>query len=265
MLSSPACALRQAVAFLLSVSPASELGSLARGRGDGHRSAQAQCRLADATEASERPRAPAGGGTFVLSLRRFAVKGLDYDRMDAVALARGEAFPHDRSWALLFASAADGGAWDAQSPQWLHKANFLCAFTAGKLLASFATAYDDATGQLTVSRRPRSGDVALRASLGDGAGRRLVAEFFGNASGRATRLVASAGRPHQFGNTGSGVSASGDTRTVHIVNANTVAALSAAAGVALDAGRFRSAATIEPGPPTRLPRPSMHGHTRRLV
>ena len=40
--------------------------------------------------------------------------------------------------------------------------------------------------------------------------------------------------------TGSGLSASGDVRTIHLVNARTVDALAAAAGVALDPGRFRA-------------------------
>ena len=45
---------------------------------------------------------------------------------------------------------------------------------------------------------------------------------------------------HQFGNTASGVNAGdGSTRTIHIVNANTVAALSAKSGVPLHVDRFR--------------------------
>lgn len=47
-------------------------------------------------------------------------------------------------------------------------------------------------------------------------------------------------RHHQFGNTASGVKAGdGSTRTVHIVNTNTVRALSAAASVPLHVERFR--------------------------
>ena len=71
-------------------------------------------------------------------------------------------------------------------------------------------------------------------------GRAQVGAFFSNASGRAVEVVSARSRPHAFGNTGSGWKASGDTRVVHLVNVNTVAAFAAAAGVPLDAGRFRA-------------------------
>ena len=79
----------------------------------------------------------------------------------------------------------------------------------------------------------------LRERLDDPDGASRVGAFFSNASGRAVRLI-DGGALHQFGNTGSGVKASGDVRTVHIINANTVRALAAAAGVQLDPSRFRA-------------------------
>jgi uncharacterized protein YcbX len=53
-----------------------------------------------------------------------------------------------------------------------------------------------------------------------------------------TRLV-TGGEAHQFGNTRSGVRHHGDTRTVHVVNAASVAAVRRATGLDVDAAVFR--------------------------
>ena len=187
-------------------------------------------------------RADGGAETLVTALHRFAVKGLDFDSLSAVQLERGGAFPHDRQYAFNWMDAAE--QFSAAAPTWLHKANFLCAFTANKLMASFASTFDDATHTLTVSQR--GGAVAVRARLDEPAGRAVVAGFFTNLSGRAVRMVGAGGAPsprqlHQFGNTASGLKAGdGSTRTIHIVNVNTVRALSAASGAALRPERFRA-------------------------
>ena len=188
------------------------------------------------------------GGTFVTALHRFAVKGLERDSLDHVDLTAGGAFPFDRRWALMLEGAAD--RFSAATPQWLHKANFLCAFSANELMADFVTRFDDASRTFTLARRGTNAAVPLlHADLDDPRGRDQVAAYFSNVSGRAVRVVSSADHSssaahhhhHQFGNTGSGVKkGDGSTRTIHIVNANTVRAVSAAAGIALHADRFRA-------------------------
>ena len=190
------------------------------------------------------------GEMWVTALHRFAIKGLERDSFARVDLESGGAFPHDRQWALLYNDAPQ--QFEPSAPTWLHKANFLCAFTANQLMASFVSRFDDATGQLIVSRRA-DGAALLRENLEEPDGRRRVGAFFSNVSGRAVSVVSSGGgsggaggaggvsQHHQFGNTGSGIRAGdGSSRTVHIINSNTVAALSAASGVPLHADRFRA-------------------------
>ena len=180
----------------------------------------------------------------VTALHRFAVKGLERDALDQVALETGGSFPYDRRWALHFAGGAGAKGFSPATPEWLHKSAFLCAFTATELMASFESRFDDATRMLTVSRRSGGGAPPLSARLDEVEGRAQVDAFFSNASGRAVHVVSSGASPtkaHQFGNTNSGVSAGdGSTRTIHIVNANTVRALAAAAGVPLHPERFRA-------------------------
>ena len=179
--------------------------------------------------------------TSVRALHRFAVKGLERDELPSVLLSANEGFPSDRRWALRF---DDAKPFDATQPEWLHKSNFLCAFTATELLAGFVTTFDDATATLHVWRRSalqyytregdllgeEPGDELLVARLDEEQGRAAAASFFSDACGRGCSVV-TAGASHQFGNTGSGLKASGDIRTVHLVNENTVAALSEACGV----------------------------------
>lgn len=185
---------------------------------------------------------PPPPSTSVRALHRFAVKGLERDELPSVLLSANEGFPSDRRWALHF---DDAKPFDHAKPEWLHKSNFLCVFTATELLAGFVTAFDDATATLRVWRRSaqqpgaaREGDELLAARLDEEEGRVAAATFFSDACGRGCSVV-TAGAAHQFGNTGSGLKASGDLRTVHLVNENTVAALSEACGVALHPDRFR--------------------------
>jgi len=169
---------------------------------------------------------PPPPSTSVRALHRFAVKGLERDELPSVLLSANEGFPSDRRWALHF---DDAKPFDHAKPEWLHKSNFLCVFTATELLAGFVTAFDDATATLRVWRRSaqqpgaaREGDELLAARLDEEEGRAAAATFFSDACGRGCSVV-TAGAAHQFGNTGSGLKASGDLRTVHLVNENTVA------------------------------------------
>ena len=80
----------------------------------------------------------------VVGLERYAVKGLCADAMEEVTLKEKATMPHDRRWALR---AVEGEAWDGKS--WLHKSNFMCAFSATTTLPRYVTRFDD--GSLTLS------------------------------------------------------------------------------------------------------------------
>ena len=178
----------------------------------------------------------------ITSLLRYAVKGLSGDSIDSITLQEGDGtFEDDRTFALLYAKNDED--FDDCDPQWLHKENFLCAFTAPELLATLRTEYkvgsnaNDGKRLLTVwdrhnnnSRQPSSTPL-LFADLACQDGRDETSKFFSELCGKEVVCVctsdSSGKHTHQFGNTSSGVkSNNGDTRTIHIVNSNTVKQLS---------------------------------------
>jgi uncharacterized protein YcbX len=179
----------------------------------------------------------------VTHLRRFAVKGLAHDELQSVDLRPDHGFPNDRRWALQF-GAQSFWAWltshrrfNPAAPTWLHKAHFLCAFTAGELLGKYETNYEDATDTLTV-RLGAEGQKLLCAKLTDATQRAQVGTFFSAACGREVHVV-SAPTSHHFGNTAAGFKHHPSGSIIHIVSADTVAALSQATGIVLDPSRFR--------------------------
>jgi hypothetical protein len=217
----------------------------------------------------------------VTDLYRYAVKGLDADRLEHVDVSvAGETFPDDRRFALM--KSAKLNLWKGQDNKWIHKENFLCAFTAPELLAGYTSNYrivsadpeisrglpcdalvDSPTDQDPATTTQRLLDIQNRATgetllgpvdLATDPGRQALAAFWTEQSGTAVTCVSSSScsttasqsiHNHQFGNTGSGVKASGDTRTLHIVNRATVRDLSAVIGVPLDAYRFRPNIVID--------------------
>jgi len=90
----------------------------------------------------------------VTSLARYAVKGLSPDVLRSVHIATdGEGtFPDDRRFALLKSKIQTAGddnddddeedvRFDEDRPEWIHKQNFLCAFTAPELMATLDCEY----------------------------------------------------------------------------------------------------------------------------
>jgi len=193
-------------------------------------------------------------------LHRFAVKGLGPDSLRSVVVGRSEAFPHDREWALLKSENSD--KFDALAPVWLHKEHFECAFTAAQVLSQLETAFDDGSMTLTLfqraARRGSSGSVtSVRANLLVEEDVRALESFLQThvLGGRGVKIVrgmrenTTGAHRHQFGNTRSGVRHNNDTRTIHIINAATVALVSERTGINLDPQRFRANIIVEGLPP----------------
>lgn len=176
------------------------------------------------------------------SIQRFAVKGLSSDRLPFASLVPQAGLPNDRRFAFIFARAVPL----LKENQWLHKQNFVSAFASSKTVAGLLSSFDDATSALCVWRRTKKGRGALllKADLSRLEGRDSASAFFSDAIGEHVELVDGADT-HQFGNTNQGVKASGELRTLHIVNANTVRALERVAGVPIDPRRFRPNLVID--------------------
>lgn len=193
----------------------------------------------------------------ITDLARYAIKGLSGDLLENVSILRGgvQTFPDDRRFALL--KETNREKFDATDPEWLHKENFLCAFSAPELMASFRSHYEivesgDETQQLlTLHRRNRNGDDASPEpvlgpiDLSLPSGRDELASFFSYESNESlvcvTKETDGKINTFQFGNTRAGVknNPGGDTRTVHIVNRATVREFSEKTGLKLNAMRFR--------------------------
>jgi len=195
--------------------------------------------LAMISEAPNHRNYPAPCSMEVISLHRYAVKGLSSDSMKTVYVDKG--FPSDRKYALI--KKTKRSLFDEENPKWLHKENFLCAFTRNELMASFDSDFVEDTSELNVWKRLEDYDRTrqqvplLSANLESIEGRKELSEFFSEACGEPVQLITASN--HQFGNTSKGIRARGDTRTCHIVNAATVRSLSAAIGVNLNPLRFR--------------------------
>ena len=176
---------------------------------------------------------------------RFAVKGLDRDELIESDLIAGSGLINDRRWAMHLrdpdapALSLLETSFDPQSPKWLHKSNFMCAYQSPEFLGQYETTYEDQTDTLTIKRR-RTRELLLRARLTDAAECANAERFFSGDDGPVVRLVqATNGVAHHFGNTATGFKHHPSGSVLHLVNAATVTSLGDAAGVELAPSRFR--------------------------
>jgi len=193
----------------------------------------------------------------ITDLARYAIKGFSGDDLESVMIPRGgiQTFPDDRRFALLKETSRE--LFDTSNPEWLHKANFLCAFSAPELMASFRSHYEivENSGKLerllTLYRRNSDGtDASPEPVLGPidlslPSGEKELASFFSKEWNEPLVCVSkdSDGKisTFQFGNTMQGVKKNpgGDTRTVHIINSATIREFSEKTGLHLSAMQFR--------------------------
>jgi uncharacterized protein len=201
-----------------------------------------------------------GGDPSIVGMYRHAVKGLSADSLEQVSLHVGETFPDDRRFALL---KKDMGSFSPNDPEWLHKENFLCAFTAPKLMASLDCSYRmqgtdlasfglpcdvniaetvTTTKRLLTIRDRLSKETLLKdIDLASNEGKEQLTAFLSHHSNEDVVCVTADSKDHfhQFGNIFYGAKATGYTRTIHIINAETVKEISTTFGCHINPTRFR--------------------------
>ena len=169
----------------------------------------------------------------VTAIYRYPVKGLSAEKLDRVALTRGECLPHDRRFAIALGSTP----FDPDRPEWLSKTHFIMLMRDEKL-AQLRTRFDAESGILAIVE---DGQALLRARMTEPAGCRLIAEFFegflGDAAKGPLRVVAAPG--HAFADARRKPNATTD-KYVSLINRASIAALEAAMGVSVDPLRFRA-------------------------
>ena len=170
----------------------------------------------------------------IASLWRHPVKGFTPERLAEATLTAGGFFPCDRIYAV-----EDGpSGFDPAAPAWITKQKFTVLAKIAEV-ARARTAYDEASGVLTVSAEGRE---PLRASLTDAEGREAFAawlsEFLGDEASGPLKVVAAPG--HRFTDHPRG--------QVSIVNLASVRDLEARVGRPVDPLRFRANLYVEGWP-----------------
>lgn len=168
----------------------------------------------------------------VAALRRYPVKGLSPEDLDAVAIEPGRQIAGDRAFAIENGPSG----FDPAAPRKLPKIKFLCLMRNARL-ASLRTSFDEASGRLAVEAE---GEIALSADLRDPAGRAEAESWFANFMGEEARgalQVLPAPGTHTFSDTSKGV--------VSIINRASVSAIEDFCGAPVDPLRFRGNVDIE--------------------
>jgi len=168
-------------------------------------------------------------------IRRYPVKGLSADRLEAVTLTPGEGVPHDRRFAL-----AHGGArLDAGAPEWRPKSDFLTLVRNARL-AKLESRFDPETGALAIHR---GGGKVVEGDATSPLGRALIEQFFAAFMGQeargGVRLVEAAGFMYS----------DMPQAWVSIVNLESVRDLERVTGAPVDPVRFRGNLYLAGGHP----------------
>ncbi len=109
-------------------------------------------------------------GPRIAALYRYPMKGLSGERLDEVRLAAGGTFPLDRAFAIENGPSG----FDVSAPRHLPKTAFLMLMR-NERLAQLVARYDDASGNLTISR---GGEPVAEGCLETAQGRRAIEAFF---------------------------------------------------------------------------------------
>ena len=168
----------------------------------------------------------------VAALRRYPVKGLSPEPLDAVEIEAGRQIEGDRAFAIENGPSG----FDPANPKKLPKIKFLCLMRNARL-AGLNSRYEAASGRLQIKQGEK---VALEASLATEDGREAVERWFTAYMSEELRgplkLIPAPGR-HTFSDTSKGV--------VSIINRASVSAIEDFCGAAVDPLRFRGNLDVE--------------------
>jgi uncharacterized protein YcbX len=168
----------------------------------------------------------------VAVLRRYPVKGLSPEALDAIDIEPGRHLPGDRAFAIENGPSG----FDPDAPRKIPKFKFLCLMRNARL-AALATRYDDVSGRLEVRR---DGAVAIEADLASATGRAEIEAWFSGFMGAELKgplQVLPAPPSHTFSDTAKGV--------VSLINRASVAAIEGFVGAPVDPLRFRGNVDID--------------------
>ncbi len=172
----------------------------------------------------------------IAALYRHPIKGFTPERLATVELAARTHFPCDR----LYAVEAGPSGYDPAAPRFISKSRFT-VLTNTPALARARTAYDAATGRLSVTRE---GEAAFVADLATDAGRVEFAAWltgFLDGEVRGPLRVLQAAAADRFMDDVAG--------RVSVVNLESVRDLAHRLGVEIDPLRFRANLYVEGWPP----------------
>lgn len=170
----------------------------------------------------------------IAAIHRYPVKGLTPERLDRVALHRGQTLPSDRRYAIENGPSG----FDPVHPVWKAKTYYLMLMR-NERLAALRAHFDDATTMLTIAR---DGKEVARGDLETPEGRAAIEAFFADYSAgelRGPPRILTA-RNYSF----SDVAA----KVVSIINLASVAEVGRMVGREIDPLRFRGNLHVEGWP-----------------
>ena len=134
----------------------------------------------------------------VTNINRYPIKGLSPTPLSKITLNNtSSGFPNDRRWALQNSTIQPSNSNPKETTKWLHKSNFLCAFTSIQQLSKFKTTFNNE--HLLVYNRTTNKEL-LQANLSTPSGRTAIESFFEQHIGQQVTLV----QGTHFGNTSCG-------------------------------------------------------------
>lgn len=172
----------------------------------------------------------------IAHIRRYPVKGLTAETLDAVELVPGRGLPDDRRFAIALGSTPV----DGPMIEWMPKTGFLSLLRHEKL-AMLRARFDGETGVLAIER---GGRQVARGKITEPIGRAMIEEFFDAYMGAEAR-----GRPRLVEAAPDSVLSDQSTAVVSLINLASVRDLERVTGAPVDPVRFRGNLYVEGAEP----------------